>query len=952
MTVATTPRADALRRFLGVEIDADPREVLGLRGAIVTEGAVEAAAQRRWRQIAEHPAAGEVEAHFARAAVVHAAETMLGRVPGGGAWRGSDPETSESALSPLDARIVDAIRASGGLNHFAALRLGRLGAAAGLDASEVLRRLERIVASGGFRARRRSAGGWRVSRRLVRRGSGIPGEIARLLQEVESVVDEAVQPDARRRREGLVTVLAAVGLLLVLSIASLWRVLPGGRAPEEASSSRPVAHDAGAASVDDVPSLLDPEGEPDRSLATGVSIDAPVDAAPTPTERFVLGATTPSVVPEAERARWSAARLAADDVPARLEDLAHRIRGRNGTLDAALLEGWRSIQSVPARCWFDLPPDLLRRVLAASREVVAAVETWTAAESLVAALGDLDPRGATAVGVPTGAWGAGLLGDLVRRPGLASAVRDQLQRRLDVLGLPPRTGWVAPDAFEETAARWLAAAVESLASRGGESSRDEAWAVWFAVVERVEPIRLREALLVEAVRRSMRSWEVGHTATSAPARVDRALGLLGAALAADPDGVREVLREVATPGGRHHDAEGAWVLSSLIATRTAFERWPPMPRAATGAGAAEWLDRALASWPIPAAPRATVDPERVRRIRELVSIATQRSRRDPAATASLLRAVGRLNLAIARRDRSSARTRVALEEVEQDLLGSGELGVDPPRVAAEPASLDGRFAGAMGRALDDREIRVDLVRELRRRAGGDLGPEDAAALARAVVKDAPEVRQAAAAVLIERFGNGATVLEALLDAVGGFETDPLLVRTVERLAGISLPGEGRPELALAVRRRLAERLLATWPSEARRLDLAMVGYAGTLAARRGLDTNLEAARPVSEAAAMVAARVEALDGDPGLDDLLDRRDRRRGVAEGPSQRLAGELITLVEAELAIARRERPDLVEAIDALGVEALRRRQRSETSLEQALEMELVLAELSMLRFEGGDA
>lgn len=946
---SATPRARALWRYLGVAMDADPREVLGIRGAVLTEGRIEAAAQRRWRQVSEHPAAGEAAAHFARSAIVHAAETLLGRVPGRGIAHESQVRDAASG-SELDRRLVDAIRSAGGMNRGAALRLARVGRAAGLEADEVLARLKALIDSGGFRARTRPGGGWRVARRLVRRGSGVPREIARLLEEVETVVDEATHPDAARRRESLVTVGLIVAMLATVLAISLWRVGGVGRPDEDVPAAVPegmAGIDGGGASTGISESLDGFALEASEATTEAEQ----VDAAPS-LERFVVSGPPLPGVPEWLETQRAAARLAAEDVPARLEDLARRIQGRNGTLDAAMLEGWRSIQAIPARCWFDESPDLLRRTLGASREVVAAVETWTAAESLVAALGELDPRRISPEGLRAGAWGAGLIGDLVRRPGLASAVRDQLQRRLDVLGLPPRTGWVAPDAFEETVARWLAAVVERLAENREDPERDEAWAVWCSIADRIEPVRLREALLVEGVRRLARAWETGDESTSRPRRLAALLEMLGPAVALDPDGIRGVLEETATPGGRHADPVAAWVLSSLIATRPGFEAWTPVSADADGASRARWLEEAIAAWPLPSSPLPRVDPERLQRVEGLVDIAAQRSRRDPATTISLLRAMGRLNAAISDWETSRARARVIFEEVELDLLGAGDLGVDPPRSAAEPASLDGRFAGAMRRSLENRGTRVDLVRELRRRAGGDLGPNDAAALARAAVKDAPEVRQAASAVLIERFGSGPEVLEAYLAVVDGMETEPLVVRTVERLAGVSLPKTTGPEAAIAVRRALADRLLDVRPSDARRLDLAAGGYAATLAARRGAVSEVVGGDPVAEAAALASRRLERLEGRPVLDELLDRRDRRRGVAEGPSQRLAGELVTLVEAEIEIARLERPDLSEALEGLAAEAVRRRQRSETSLEQVFEMELVLAELAILRAKGGPA
>lgn len=938
---ATSPRAGALRRFLGVGPESDPREILAIRGSVLTEGRIEDAAQRRWRQVAEHPAAGEPAAHFARSAIVHAAETLLGRVPGSGAWRTAPAEAEGGESSELDRRLVEAIRSSGGLNRKAALRLARIGERSRLDPEAVLDRLREIVERRGFRAQPRPVHGWRVARRLVRRGSGMPREIARLLEEVESVVEEAVQPDAAGRRETAVTVASVAVLLAIVFAFMLARLLPDAApsvSPVESSREEPGV--LGSSLVE----------RPEREDGNGSGeIES---AGPSPVEMFVLPDAATPAPPSWLQEQRAAARIASADVPARLEDLAMRIQGRNGVVDAAMLEGWRSIQSIPARCWFDDSPGGLRRTLGASREVVAAVETWTAAESLVAALGDLDPRDASAERVWAGSWGAGLIGDLVRRPGLAAAVRDQLQRRLDVLGLPPRTGWVAPDAFEETATRWLAAAVESLAQDAADTSREPAWAAWMTAVEGIEPVRSRESLLVEGVRRLLRGWQDGDESTARPRRIAELLEALGPAIAIDPEGIRAVLEEVATPGGRHADPVAAWVLSSLIGTRPEFEGWAPIAPDADGGARAAWLEDAMATWPLPATPPPRVDPERLERVRELVAIAAQRSRRDAAATVSLLGTVGRLNAALSNGETSNARARVVFEEIELDLLGTGDLGVDPPAAAADPASLDGRFAGAMRQALENRETRVDLVRELRRRAGGDLGPADAAALARAAVRDAPQVRQAASAVLIERFGNGPIALEAYLGAIDGAEDDPLVVRTVERLAKVSLPDARGPEVAAAVRHRLISRLLELLPSRARRIDLAMARYASTLAARRGAASETALADPIVEAARCATQRIGRLEGRPAMDALLDLRDRRRGIAEGPSQRLAAELCTLVDAELAIARLERPDLAAAIEAIGKEAARRRQRSESSLEQALEMELVLAELALVLVSGADA
>ncbi len=174
-------RTASLRRFLGVAPGAEPRVVLAIEAGEITVGRVETAAQRRWRQIAEHPASGEPDAHFAKQAVLAAAESLLGRPPGG-AIEAATPQTR------LDRAIVDVLRASRGLNHEASLRLAGLARRTGLSPAAMLARVRRIVDRRDAVGMPRRFDRIPQRRRLAARGSEA-SELSRLLAEVETVVD-------------------------------------------------------------------------------------------------------------------------------------------------------------------------------------------------------------------------------------------------------------------------------------------------------------------------------------------------------------------------------------------------------------------------------------------------------------------------------------------------------------------------------------------------------------------------------------------------------------------------------------------------------------------------------------------------------------------------------------------------------------------------------------------
>lgn len=956
-------RAASLRRFLGVAPGAEPRVVLAIEGGELTVGRVEAAARRRWRQIAEHPAAGEPGAHFAKQAVLAAAESLLGRPPG------ADRERA-TPQAQLDRSIVDILHASRGLNHEASLRLAGLARRAGLTPEAMLARVRRLVD-------RRAAGGAprrfdRIPprRRVATRGSEA-SELSRLLAEVETVVD-ADRMDGERAAPVRGLIIVAVVLAVIAgAIVSTW--------PRE--STPPEAPDVAAV---ETPAVV-PTSEPGpRSTESAVQGGLALDPALLPSAPFAVRSATPYRGVEPERVaalrsgsldrRSSPAAGREADLAGRLEDLADRVRGARGQLDAGMLETWSQLQAEAGLVWTELSASRRRDLIAATGECFDSVETPSAALDLIDGLGVLDPsRSMEAPAIRRGAWSAAVLAEVARRSTLATTVRDRVTERFDRLPLPPRSGWTAPSAFEETAARWLAAAARELAGATLDESSLASWSAWFAVTESLDPISLRERADLDALRSTLRSWRAGDEQGDRPLLLAALLDRLDPAELPDPALVREAVVPILASGRGIDDASAAaWVLSSLLARQPAFAAMPVAPIDASDAERGAWLDAIAEAWPTPRARRLRADPELLARTSDLLEAVRQRPRRGELALLDGLVAAGRLHEAamLARFDRR--RSRELLDAVEASLRRN-EATVDPPASAGRATGIDGRFAEAFTQALNDREARVALVRSLRSGGEGDLGPQDAKAFARAVLKDAREVRHAAAAVLLESLSRGPNVLVALLDLSPGLERDELLGRTVSRLSGRELPPTDDPDRPRAVRAALAEQALATMPSEARRLDAVAATYANTLLSRAAAERAIDALTRgeiepagfgerlrIEASPSMQAATSDPIEAASRLREgvrwlaapsaeiseaaRLDRRlDLRRSLAIGPSQRLVAELSGLAEWKALAAADARPG-DSAIEAMLAATQHRRGGAASSLEQALELEVLLIELAL--------
>jgi len=992
-------RGEILRRFLGVAAAAGPLEILGVErggdGVHPHAEALRAALARRRRQLAGHPAAGTPEGTLAQAALEDAARALGVAVAATAGADGeavaSDPDEGAAVPLPdLDLELLHALRQGRGLGRSTLLRVRSIAQRRGTAPEAIIARLRMLRPDPRLRARPLGVGARAAA--VVAPPDAVTSEVVALLDRLDRAVgDEPIESiESDRRGERVRVVLRTVGVSLAVLVALVAIVALATRASRDRGNAEQGR--AIGAIAPPAPSL--PESSAGR-LPDGTAVAAPRGAPPAPGHASTPPAMPLPAVPaawrrETPRSQWGvpllegeggrergrrveAALAAVEAVPARLLDLASRLRGEIVQPTAEQVALWGELQRVAAATWPLRSEAQRRAVVAASVECLEAIDSWRSAVALLEALGPIVPAsgGFDGDGSPsawTGAWGAGLLGELAVRGFLAPPVRREVERSLQALGLPRRIGFVGRTPLEETQARWLAAQAAVWALQPIERSGVEGWAWWFAAVEAIEPGTLREAVLIEALRQVLRFWsvEVDGPQSLRAALVAQLTASLDPLHSESPVLVREALLGWIDPAGGVAAEPAALVATRLAALPGlgALAELAPLSGQSRPAERSRFAQEALRRWPdLEAWRRVPVEADLASRWRELLGAVRDRPRRDDASLLAGLVQASRLQEAAALLSEAPQEADAILRSIEAALLGSGlERGVATER-RSTARGRDGVWAEAMTRALGDRARRIDLLRDLRGRGGGDLGPLDAAALVRTAVADGPEVRAIAEAVLIDRLAEGPEVLRQLAIRMDDAPQRAALGELLSRLCGVALPAVDDAAFASAARRALlAQRLRAERSLLPSLEDLARA-YAASIEIRtrrvRGdgveVDASDGAAPRVEDPATAMALLGEAwrakLLARGGAEDLrslaeIDAlRARRMGHASHPPQRLVAEQAAVAELLLAWERQrpvgERPETAP-IDAILYELSRRRSGASSSLEQALEQELVIASL----------
>ena len=242
------------------------------------------------------------------------------------------------------------------------------------------------------------------------------------------------------------------------------------------------------------------------------------------------------------------------------------------------------------------------------------------------------------------------------------------------------------------------------------------------------------------------------------------------------------------------------------------------------------------------------------------------------------------------------------------------------RAAGRPAATDGRLDAEL-RSRNSNDDKLALLRSLRTRAIGDLGPIDAATLAReALASPSPQLRSVSQGVIADVLATGPNMVSALSAEI----PSAVDVSEAAALAGI-VSGQPVPR-GPDDRRRAAAMLLlldhyaALVPSEQHRIDSVAQEFTlsanSVVRALAGRPVSVDA-RPEDALRAWFTARAtEAGPVVPGseLKLIISTSDARRRLAAPGPQAAVAELVGILELDSAILAERMPRRRSAINTL--------------------------------------
>jgi hypothetical protein len=696
-----------------------------------------------------------------------------------------------------------------------------------------------------------------------------------------------------------------------------------------------------------------------------------------PAAQVVIPASWDDVPGFQGTARPNRALLRSHDAPGWITDLATLSRKASlpqASSSGRLLIDYRSFMEDAASCWPLLDPVIRSKLVSALLEPTAVGVSPGVREALFERIED----GFVTLNEPEdvwkASWAAGLLGTLVSDPIQPESMRARAtERLLSELGSRRRTRGMSENPFEVTAGRRLDRMPSTLLQLAVDEDPEatDAWEYWIQAQKAVRSGVLLDVAWLDAIQVIL---DEGH-ALERPGLPLDVLGRLVSELdfssrAHDPELLKMNLRSWFESA--EVPSDNLWVLTSLLARSVEVPWWDGrlvLSPAATSVERRLMVQRFEAEWP--------------------KLLPTERPRGIPVSANALARMQSlreRLLLDVPRGDQigmlhrlvTSARLTAAMEAFESgepeigfEELARAETGIEeayepllhPEHVTGEIGSSeqrDGIWAEQWKRAgRENREARGALLRQLKQRRGGDLGPVDAAALANEAYRGQPrDIRLLAQSVIVEDFAMGPNVAMALLDLFEYSPKNPELVDFFFNLGVNDMPVMTEKNWHAGARLALARHAFGIQASELHDLDLLAATYASILGARferLGGDAYLLESRPEEVASALTSlierrAR-ERFVSNPipaSLQELERRRAVRWTSARTAAQQLAAELTALVDLATYESGSLRPDLRQILAEDHLELTSRVATASDVLEQLLSLEVALGDLILVRLE----
>ncbi|MDZ4831455.1 MAG: hypothetical protein SGJ09_14810 [Phycisphaerae bacterium] len=943
-------------RYLGITAGAPPRRLLGLPEGELTVELIDAALERQRRRVARHPAAREAGAQRLVHDLAAAADMLRATAVNESARRGEVSSDRASAnggiqLTGFDREVLSTLVGSGGWNHESRSRLLAIAAAHGVGGPGLMKVLAGLAAalrSGALRpydAPARSAiaelAPWRPSE---------PSRLTLAFEQLDEALAREVAGDTPGRLLRLVLFFVAIAIVGAYFLVAALQPSPVSKVAPQT----PIVAAAEAARNAAPP------------VAPAVRIERPGVTTP------VRWATPPNLRGAAPPDDARAALREVTNGASELAVLARKVQVEANRPSEAVFRTWEQIQSAYGRCWPLLDPVARTAAIEASVAVLRPVQADEVAARFLTAWA-VDP---VVLGDPLGswrgAWAAGLLGEVAARPSSPDAVAAQAIDRLEAMvarrSLLKGRGTTV---YEGAAGGWLDKAAQTMsASATDPSDFADRWERWFEAQQAVRSGATLQAAWLDAIGAVL----AGGLAISESGPGSDLLGrLVGLADWTDRAVDQRRARDAMTVWFTEPSLASSrlWTLTSLLDLSYDAAWFVPEfvcdPLAALP-DRGKLLERILAAWPLPTGIAATgggivVDSKSLERWRGLVE------RVDTLASATtsdrLLAAVlfARLNTAaqaFASGDEDLARADMV--EIERELSAPRDRRAVGVAAAGRTSGTDGEFSAEYEAAGRDESKRRDALRSLRSRpAAGDLGPRDAELLVNEALRGTPsEIRGLAQEILAERYADGTTITQVLLEQLAGSPMSDATIDMIERVTREKFSPARGVELTRLVRLALVRKLLAFESSAARAEDALVRDFAAAYVERSRLfrigfedpPSDIAASAMVSRFAdqwRVKAGSIFLADPFPApLEELDRRRGVRRRLVEGEVQSCVAEQASLVDLMVAVAVADKPGLRQRMSAILQEVADRRGRAGSVVEQVLESERAIVRVYDLWFE----
>ena len=628
------------------------------------------------------------------------------------------------------------------------------------------------------------------------------------------------------------------------------------------------------------------------------------------------------------------------------------------------------------RCWPLLDPVLRGQLIEAMASPVANGVSRDIRADLVNELGDRLGQLRGPLDVWRASWVAGLLGTIREDPLQSEAIRILASELLSLdLGARRKTRGSEEQPFAVTTGRKLDAMVADLFALASneQSGAYDAWENWIQAQRAIRKGALLDVAFLDAI---MLVLDQGYALERPGMPLNILARLLSeldfSARSHDPELMRVNMRSwFESPD---ISSDNLWVLTSLLAQSIDVPWWEDRHVLSPGATSAERLalaDLIEASWPqrLPTErPRGIPVPgELLERLEFLHARLLQQGTLDSQTSVlHALLAASRLTAAAESFEAGDLDTGAEeLEEANILILSTHEPQRLPIHLGSEPGrsqQRDGAWSEQWKRSSRDISERQSLLRRLKQRTDGDLGPIDAATLVFEVYRGAPrDIRLLAQEVVVDTFANGPNVAMALLNQ---FESAPLNQDTVDfllRFSSETLPPLSDENWRLASRLVLARHAFDLHRSSLHDIDQLITAYADVLRSRferLGGDAYLRNSDPQEIASALVslferraAGRFVAEPIPAPLEELERRRSVRWASANGAAQQLASELAALVDLTTFETGSLRPDLRRELIDGHADLTTRVAVAPDVLRQLLVLEIALGDLIMKRLEVED-